>query len=422
MSVQHKSSEKDLKIKGIEEGITLGDMNVKIEAMKNMQGPFLFAILFMCFSVSSCLRARMRPPVNLTFNVLDYGAIGNGQTDDSQAFLKAWKDVCEATQGSLTLLIPNNKTFMLQPVIFMGECKSSAINVKIEGSLIAPREVSDWKWERGDEGRWIHFSDIKGLLVDGRGLVDGQGAPWWDCFHESRCKRPDVSLLSFHRCENLQLKVLTHINGPKVHIHLDDCNGIHHSNLHVVPPQDSPNTDGIDISTTSNMIIQDSNIETGDDCIAINEGLSFINVTGVYCGPGHGISIGSLGSKRSHATVEDIHVRNCTFTRTSNGARIKTWKRGSGYARRITFRRYVGLHEVTAVEVSDITFRNFGGTSASEDAIKLECDDSRGCTDIVLEKINITSSDLGKTTHASCENARGTSSSSNVPDIDCLQW
>ncbi|XP_028759741.1 probable polygalacturonase At3g15720 [Neltuma alba] len=412
--VQHKSSAKDLKskCKEIKERITPGDVNVKIQSLNG-------------------------PPVNNpTFNVLDYAATANGQTNDSKSFLKAWKDVCEATQDSPTLLIPKNKTFMLQPVTFMGECKSSTINVKIEGRLIAPRGVIDWKWEGVKKGRWIHFSDIKGLLVNGRGLMDGQGAPWWDCFHESRCKRPDMAL-SFRRCENLQLKEPTHINSPAVHIHLDCCNGAYISNLNIVAPQERSNsTDGIDISTSSNIIIQDSNIETGDDCIAINKGSSLINITGVFCGPGHGISIGSLGPQGSHATVEDIHVRNCTFTRTSNGARIKTWKGGYGYARKITFeditlvearkpiiinQYYGGVDEVTAVEVSDITYRNFKGTSATENATQLVCDVNRDCTDIVLDQINITSSQPGKATYASCENAHGTSSSSNVPDTDCLK-
>jgi len=36
-------------------------------------------------------------------------------------------------------------------------------------------------------------------------------------------------------------------------------------------------------------------------------------------------SIGSLGKNGAHHTVEEIYVRNCTFNRTTNGARIKTW-------------------------------------------------------------------------------------------------
>ncbi|MED6210487.1 hypothetical protein PIB30_064553 [Stylosanthes scabra] len=28
---------------------------------------------------------------------------------------------------------------------------------------------------------------------------------------------------------------------------------------------------------------------TGDDCVALNGGISFVNITDVFCGPGHGI-------------------------------------------------------------------------------------------------------------------------------------
>lgn len=69
--------------------------------------------------------------------------------------------------------------------------------------------------------------------------------------------------MSFHRCENLQLMEFTHINSPTVHINLYDCTGANISNLHIVAPHDSPNTDGIDVSKTSNVIIQDCIIETG---------------------------------------------------------------------------------------------------------------------------------------------------------------
>lgn len=65
---------------------------------------------------------------------------------------------------------------------------------------------------------------------------------------------------------------------------------------------------------------------TGDDCIAINSGSSWISITGVTCGPGHGMSIGSLGEDGAYQTVEEVNVENCSFRGTDNGVRIKTWK------------------------------------------------------------------------------------------------
>lgn len=58
-----------------------------------------------------------------------------------------------------------------------------------------------------------------------------------------------------------------------------------------------------------------------------------------------------------------------------------------------------------AVKVSDVTFRNIQGTTIIEDAIKLDCD-VIGCSNILLEDINITGLD-GETPHALCNNALG---------------
>ncbi|KAJ0736338.1 putative endo-polygalacturonase [Helianthus annuus] len=44
-------------------------------------------------------------------------------------------------------------------------------------------------------------------------------------------------------------------------------------------------------------------------------------------------------------TVEGVKVRKCQFSGTTNGARIKTWQGGSGYARDITFEK-IFLHNV----------------------------------------------------------------------------
>lgn len=60
----------------------------------------------------------------------------------------------------------------------------------------------------------------------------------------------------------------------------------------------------------------------------------------VRCGPGHGISIGSLGGGPKEEDVSGIAVRNCTFFGTENGVRIKTWARNyASSASNITFQQ-----------------------------------------------------------------------------------
>jgi len=95
--------------------------------------------------------------------------------------------------------------------------------------------------------------------------------------------------------------------------------------LKISAPYDSPNTDGIHLGNSENIEITNSVIGTGDDCISIGPGDKNISISKVFCGPGHGISVGSLGASANEGDVIGLSVKNCTLTNTTNGIRIKTW-------------------------------------------------------------------------------------------------
>uniref|UniRef100_A0A2C9W3N9 Pectate lyase superfamily protein domain-containing protein n=1 Tax=Manihot esculenta TaxID=3983 RepID=A0A2C9W3N9_MANES len=387
-----------------------------------MQKVQLLTIIFIF--ISSIVSNLAIGDATSTFNVVDFGAIGDGETDNSKAFLQAWKALCEAEEdeyGGMPMLQIPDGTFLLKPLQFQGPCVSNSIHIQLLGKILAPSTIKR-KW-------WILFTEVNGLILDGSGSIDGQGSLWWN------------KALQFHRCDNLELSGLTHINSPKGHMGLNYCNGVSISNLTITAPQDSPNTDGIDISYSSQVNIFNSTIATGDDCIAINGGCSYININNVKCGPGHGISVGSLGDKGEMDLVEEVHVQNCTFIGTENGARIKTWPGGSGYARKISFEQIIlqgtknpiiidqyycnghqcslqELSERAAVKVSEIKYSGISGTSESQQGITLNCAEL-GCTNITMEEINITSSEPGEEIYAYCQNANGTSSFT-FPQVPCL--
>ncbi|KAJ1393545.1 Regulator of chromosome condensation, RCC1 [Sesbania bispinosa] len=79
------------------------------------------------------------------------------------------------------------------------------------------------------------------------------------------------------------------------------CKRVVVSNLQVLAPAFSPNTDGIHIRATKGIEVKDSLIRTvsGDDCISIVRNSSWIRIRDISCGPGHGISIGSLGKSKA---------------------------------------------------------------------------------------------------------------------------
>ncbi|OMO93049.1 Glycoside hydrolase, family 28 [Corchorus capsularis] len=376
---------------------------------------------------------------SMSFNVMNYGAAGNGQTDDSEAFKKAWSEVCSATSRDdvPTLFVPEGKTFVVNQIAFMGPCKSNSIRFQIQGTVAAPQTTS---WSQDSFGSLLRFRKIDNLIVEGSGTIDGQGARWWNAC----IRKPDfVFVLDFSACNGVQLKGLTHVNSPRAHVTVHGCKDVTISDIKITAPEKSPNTDGIDISSSSNIKIQDSTIATGDDCVAINGGASFVNITGVKCGPGHGISIGSLGDGGDYDTVEEVHVSNCQLIKTTNGVRIKTFQGASGYARKISF-EHITLENVenpiiidqhyedkskkpkmdsaskaAAIKLSDITYSDLHGTSNSDYAINLNCDDNIGCSGIKMKDVDITSAVPGKSTLASCQNAHGTADSTQ-PKVPCL--
>ncbi|KAI3716276.1 hypothetical protein L6452_23502 [Arctium lappa] len=376
------------------------------------------------------------------FNVMEYGAIGDGKTDDSPAFIKAWKVACQAQPNDKSILvIPAGKTFLLKPISFSGPCKPSRIFVQVSGTIVGPTKKTDWVGYHIDT--WLSFSTVNGLTVSGNGRIDGQGPIWWEnaCIGSpasgTTCHAPVA--LQFKRCNGLRLNGLTHVNSPRVHITITTCNGVIVSDLHIIAPETSPNTDGIDVSGSTNVNIRNSVIETGDDCIAIGGGSSNIKISGIMCGPGHGISIGALGHGGADV-VENIDVRNCTMRKTLTGVRIKTWQGGSGHAKQISFtgikfdavynpiiidqyycpNRKDCLNSTSAVKLSDITYKGIAGTSSMDNVINLSCSESVACTNILMDSVYISSATPGRKVFGSCINAHGRVSHVK-PFLKCLQ-
>ncbi|CAM8955541.1 unnamed protein product [Rhodiola kirilowii] len=400
------------------------------------------------------------------YNVLDFGAVGDNGSDDTKALRDAWRSACKS-RGAATVVVPRGKTFLVKPIEFDGSrCKFSSVRFQIKGSIVAPRS----KGWANCKLQWLSFINIRGLTIDGYGLIDGNGEIYW-AEHKRKtkayiqedgvsyddddedndddtlsingstddCNRAPSAML-IESCSNVKINGLNSKDSPGVHISIKKSTNVHISNVWITAPDESPNTDGINIRSSQRVTIKNSKIGTGDDCIAINDGSRVFNISNVACGPGHGISVGSLGKNGGRETVEDVYVKDCSFTGTTNGARIKTWQGGSGYARRITFERITLRntrnpifidqnycpHNIcskqanSAVDISDVSFINFHGTSASQESILLNCVQGRGCTDIVLKNINIRTTDRHRPARAVCANAHGKQIKTS-PRVSCIR-
>ncbi|KAI4387239.1 hypothetical protein MLD38_005084 [Melastoma candidum] len=112
--------------------------------------------------------------VPATFNVLDFGAKGDGKTDNTKAFDAAWSAACKLTGP--TMLVPSGCTFLVKPISFSGPNCGLNIVFQLEGKIIAP--TGSQAWGSGIL-QWIEFTKLSKITIKGNGVIEGQGSVWW---------------------------------------------------------------------------------------------------------------------------------------------------------------------------------------------------------------------------------------------------
>ncbi|KMZ60543.1 Polygalacturonase, family GH28 [Zostera marina] len=251
----------------------------------------------------------------------------------------------------------------------------------------------------------------------------------WKC-KSSRSDCPSGSRSLDITGKNIKIVGLTSVNSNQQHIMIHKCEGVEVSGVHILAPESSPNTDGIHVMDSSNVRISDTIIETGDDCISIGHGTRGLHMQNIECGPGHGISIGSLGYyEERREEVQDITLDGAVIKGTQNGLRIKTVaKDNHGFVEGVFYNNITMIdvfHPIfidqnycphnncyshnekvsSGIEIRNITYSNIHGSSASEYAMKFDCSQNHPCRDLHLGNVHLTqSTKLRKRVQSMCNN------------------
>ena len=190
---------------------------------------------------------------------------------------------------------------------------------------------------------------VTDLRFSGEGVIDGQGEAWWRAFRarELSLRRPQLVLLE--RCDRVEFSGLTFRNPPNTHMALRLCREVRMRDLVLDAPDDSPNTDGVNVSG-KNYLITGCRISTGDDNIVIlthsardwpAPQCENFTVRDCAFGFGHGMSIGSP----TVGGVRGVLVEHCTFEGTSAGIRLKSARDRGGLVEDLTYRD-IAMHGV----------------------------------------------------------------------------
>eukprot|EP00267_Zea_mays_P022821 XP_008647954.1 polygalacturonase isoform X1 [Zea mays] len=373
----------------------------------------------------------------------DFGAVGDGVADDTKALAGAWTAACAAADDVI-LNVPAGGTFRIWPLTLAGPCRSE-IKLLISGDIVAPESPQDWG--QGQSDQWLHFHKVRDLTVTGGGIIDGRGQQWWA---QSLARaQPAPKAVHFEDCQGISVKGITLQNSQSYHLTFTRSSDVEANYLRVTSPEHSVDTKGIHLVDSYNVHVMDNLISTGDDCVSIVGNCTDVRLRAISCGPGHGISIGTLGVNSSVDYVEKIKVDTLFISNAENGVRVRTTENGGGggFARKVKFESIV-MRNVTnpiivdqgissddpppsspeavalaatasaAVQVEKINYIDITGTSASERAVTFSCSDARPCRRLSLDNVNLTQVD-GSEASSYCRQAFGRSVGTVVPE-SCL--
>ncbi len=123
----------------------------------------------------------------------------------------------------------------------------------------------------------IYVPNRQNVRISGGGTVDGQGGRgggWWAQEKNGTLEFQRPRLVQFVNTTGIRMDGgLTLANSPFWTVHLVYSTGARFENISIAAPRDSPNTDGIDVDSSNDVLITDCTIDVGDDAVAVKSGL-----------------------------------------------------------------------------------------------------------------------------------------------------
>ncbi|CDZ96603.1 Pectin lyase fold/virulence factor [Phaffia rhodozyma] len=362
---------------------------------------------------SSSLQARNYNETNpisqsydwLTLQYLQYGAQteglmscvvphSGGEKDDTPNLMGT---VASCGIQDVEIVFAKNVTYNIYSPFQLANL--SNVKISIEGNLqfsenrtLIQSQVANITASTKYGKAYMQFSGenvtIAGSKDSGSGWLDCHGQQWWDIESVNytnsalSANRPQTMTFDVKSGALLDLKIYNNI-AWNVKL-LGSQNYVNNTFTYAVSNSTGYpfNTDGFNIGA-EDVLIENSVVYGGDDCVAIASGSSNIVFRDAFCRGTHGLSIGSLGSGGAVSTVDGVLIKDVKIEKSAYGARFKSWVGGRGYAKNITWENIEARQVIqpifittsyydqqvgpptdpgnSSTEIIDFTFKNFWG-------------------------------------------------------------
>ncbi len=261
--------------------------------------------IFLCICASGLQAARSQGLSDGVFNIKNYGANGNGTSLDTKAFDNAIAECVKAGGG--TVFVPPG-TFVIGTVRLY-----SNVNLELSpGAVLLASANSDDYLQQSDFGftgsgaggkkLGLIFADhAENVSITGSGIIDGraeafmymdsvqvsgendrkytrQGKAYLTPVNGNKeapvmwkgdwVKRPGTQIV-FHACKKVLVKDITIRNANDWTFDINACDNVKVLGITIDNDARVPNSDGIDIYDSNNVIVADCDVRVGDDGMAV---------------------------------------------------------------------------------------------------------------------------------------------------------
>ena len=273
--------------------------------------------------LSACLMATLwlshvnvnaEEPSKRVFNVGEFGAVADDASLDTIAIQKAI-DACNEAGGGVVWFPPGK--FITGTI----HLKSNVtLSLDYGAEILGSQDLKDYPLDNlrpsreGNSECLLYAEDATNIRLEGLGVIDGRGKPKFfpkRAGPGGRDNRP--RLLRFENCNQVTFSGLTYKNPAFWGIHIVDCKNVHFTGVKIRMRGNHSNNDALDIDACEDVLIENSDIISGDDGICLKSTLGPCRRIVVRdCIVSSATAALKFGTS-SYGGFIDIDVSNCYF-------------------------------------------------------------------------------------------------------------